>query len=367
MKALLQFRPHLFERPWGGRRLPSLAGAQDAPAGPIGEAWLLADHPKHASVVADGPLAGRAISNLLDDDERGILGTLASRTRHGRFPLMLKLIEAAEALSVQVHPDDATAAELGEDDVGKTEMWHVLEAASGAPLYCGISPEIQCEDFARAIAEQRLDSCLEIREVAAGDSVFVAAGTVHAIGGGILLAEIQQNSNVTYRVYDWGRVGADGRPRALHVEKALRAIHFGVSPAQPAIPLAKSASTGGEIHVLAACRHFATEKVALSGECPGDTCGSSFHLLLPIEGDIAVETADACADLHPGAATLVPAGCGTYALRGQGVCLRYYVPGLTRDIIAPLRDAGHGDEDIRRLAGPSADNDLAVELRHRRG
>ncbi|MBM3290832.1 MAG: mannose-6-phosphate isomerase, partial [Candidatus Hydrogenedentes bacterium] len=224
--GILRFHEQYFERIWGGQRLRTLYGKPIPPDKPIGEAWLISDHPSAVSVVADGPHAGRTLHDLIEEDAEALLGPGVKLTPHGRFPLLLKLLDSTDVLSVQVHPDDATAAALGEPDVGKTEMWHVLHADPGAELICGLRPGTTPDQMRAAIASGTLERHLVRFTVKPGDSVYVPAGTVHAIGKGIVLAEIQQNSDLTYRLYDWSRVDASGKARELHVEKGLRATRF---------------------------------------------------------------------------------------------------------------------------------------------
>ena len=363
MHDLLRFTPKLFARIWGGRRLPGIVGQAAPPGQPAGEAWLLSDHPEHSSVVTAGPHAGKTINALLGEDETALLGSGARRTRHGRFPLMLKLLDTAVALSVQVHPDDQCAAALGEDDVGKTEMWHVLEADEEALLYTGLTPGTTRESFSAAISEGVIEARLAARKVSPGDAIIVPAGTVHSIGSGILLAEIQQNSNLTYRVYDWGRNGPGGKPRELHLDKAARAIHFAAPPADFAAPLAYQSADGAtEIYVLAACRHFAAERVHVSGACQGRTRRHSFHLLLALDAGLTVTGTETEVPLEMGHAVMVPAALERYTVTGAGTFLRYYLPNLREDIITPLRAAGYDGGVIAALGGTRPGNDLRAAL-----
>lgn len=359
LPGLLHFQETYVERIWGGRRLTEAYGKKLPEGIPVGEAWMISDHRSCESAVDEGPLAGRTLRQLLEDDAKAVLGRRAELTIHGRFPLLLKLLDAREALSVQVHPDDATARALGEPDVGKTEMWHVLATAPDSRLICGLTAEAKPETFAAAIADGSVERVMDQFPVAPGDSVFVAAGVTHAIGAGVLLAEIQQNSDLTYRMYDWGRVDSAGKPRELHVEKALRATRFGENQGGKTRVLSVSRD-GAEWSYLAACRYFAAIRVALmGGRARHETRGDSFHIILCAEGRIAVSAAGAARTLAPGECALVP-GCQTeFSVEGQGAYLDYFTPDLRRDVVEPLLAAGHDRDAVAALGGPRETSDVA--------
>lgn len=358
---LLRFEEWYAERIWGGTKLGTVLG-KAVPAGKtIGEAWLVSDHPQHESVVAEGRFRGAALRTLLETDAPAILGSHAHLTVHGRFPLLLKLIDAGEVLSVQVHPDDDAARRLNEPDVGKTEMWHVLHADPGSQLICGLNPAATRERFEESIQAGTVEDLMTRFPASADDSVFVPAGTVHAIGQGILLAEIQQNSDLTYRVYDWERVDPEGQPRSLHVDKAVEVTHFGAGHGGPNHPMAY-ALPGAECQVLAACRYFAAEQVQVSGAFTRRLSGHSFHLLLAKDGPLTFcgETEEYV--LRPGEGVLAPGSLPAYHVTGKGRFLDYYVPDLQNDVIAPLLKAGHSHEEIGRLGGVSDSNYLRSVL-----
>lgn len=359
MTPILAFEEEYVPRLWGGTRLGEVFG-KPIPAGrPVGEAWLVADHAQHASIVKDGPHTGRTLRQLLEEDAPGILGTHARLTAHGRFPLLLKLLDAGEELSIQVHPDDAAAVRLREPDIGKTEMWYILEGRPESVIYCGLPPEVDAARFESARRLGRLADMLTKIEARPDTAVFVPAGTVHAIGGGCLLAEIQQNSDLTYRIDDWGRAQPDGKPRELHLEKAMQVIRFGSRHSGAAKPLEYD-RPGARLNVLAACRFFAAEHVAVSGGTAFEIAGESFQLCLGLEGRLAISVQGSERALNPGEALLVTGQSDRMDVRGQGAFLRYYVPDLRRDVMRPLRNAGHRVEDIVALGGDSATSDLAL-------
>jgi len=356
--GLLQFQEIYLGRIWGGRRLETLF-EKSIPAGKsIGEAWLVSDHPSHESVVSNGPHAGKTLHQLLKTNPGAILGDRPSLTPHGRFPLLLKILDAHEPLSVQVHPDDECAKRLQEPDVGKTEMWYVLHADPGSELICGLDPHMTRDGFRKAVSGDTLGKSLKRITVNKTTAVLLTAGTVHAIGKGIALAEIQQNSDLTYRIYDWGRVQENGRPRELHVDKALEAIQFGSRFPGPANPLTYF-DDGVHRSVLAACRHFAAELVTIEERSVRRSLGQTFHIVLTCTGNLTFDDGFSPVVLPPGQAALLPASLGGYIVQGTGSYLDYYVPDLERDIIQPLLAEGFPRACITALGGSPSASDLA--------
>ncbi len=238
----LKLTPRFLQKPWGGRRIESVLGRKLPGHGPIGESWEVHDRDGTSSVVADGPYAGK---------------TLASLRGEKPFPLLVKILDARETLSVQVHPDTDAATRLGGE--AKTECWFVLHAEPGAKVVRGLRDGVTRDDLEQALKDGDVDRCLHAFEVQAGDTVFVPAGTVHTIGAGVLLAEVQQNSDTTYRLHD------HGRGRDLHVREALESVRFGPrSPDKvPAQVLADDGSFRREL--LITCRHFAAEVFVAMG------------------------------------------------------------------------------------------------------
>jgi mannose-6-phosphate isomerase len=221
----LRFEPIYQYRLWGGRRLADLLTAPLPGDGPIGEAWVLSDRDDHESHVANGPLKGRTIGQLLEQSPEQLLGKLARRFR--RFPLLLKFLDAREMLSVQVHPADARTDLLPAGETGKTEAWVVLEAGPESRIYAGLKPGTTADDLRRALTSGTVTDHLVCFTPKPGDGVFIPAGTVHALGGDVVVFEVQQNSDVTFRLYDWDHVDAKtGQPRALQVDQALACIDF---------------------------------------------------------------------------------------------------------------------------------------------
>ncbi|MCX7819291.1 MAG: class I mannose-6-phosphate isomerase [Kiritimatiellae bacterium] len=258
----LRFQPVYQSYIWGGDRIAHKYG-RDLPPGIYAESWEVSDRSEGMSVVAAGPLAGRTLRELMEADPIAMIGREAPGAR---FPLLVKLIDARERLSVQVHPDDATAARWGGEP--KTEAWYVLEAAPGAVLYAGLRPGTDRAALEEAVRTGRIEDLLNVVPVRAGDALFIPAGRVHALGAGILLLEVQQNSNTTYRLYDWGRVGHDGRPRETHVAQAIRAIrwHDTAGPLCAGVPI--GGPPGWQGVRLVACPYFRMERWRITAPAP---------------------------------------------------------------------------------------------------
>lgn len=216
------FQPRFKERVWGGRNLERLYGKPLPTDRIIGESWEITDRPGDVSEITNGSLAGKDLRWLMENHAAQLLGN--ARALNGRFPLLIKLLDAQDKLSLQVHPPSHKAAELGGEP--KTEMWYVAQAVPGAELYVGLKRGVTRAEFERCVQDGSVADCFHRLPVKAGDVMFLPSGRVHAIGAGLVLFEIQQNSDTTYRVFDWNRVGLDGKPRELHLEQSLASIDF---------------------------------------------------------------------------------------------------------------------------------------------
>ncbi len=351
----LTFEPELKEKVWGGRRLGQVLGKALPPDGPIGESWEV----HGGSIVASGAQAGQTLDEVRQQWGEQLLG---SRVSGEIFPLLFKYIDASEYLSVQVHPDDDYAQAHTGYPYGKTEAWYILHAEPGAQLVHGWNAPTTPEEVAEAVRQNRLEDLLEYVPVSNGDIVFVPAGTVHAIGSGVVLSEIQQNSDTTYRLYDWGRVGLDGQPRELHVEESLRTLYYGETDRHKIEPL-EIRENRSRRKVLVACRYFILESIEGSGECDLPHSGS-FELLSPLGASARLCWQGGEATLAPGQTALRPAGLRECSLQAEGdfKLLRMYVPDLRSDVVAPLRSVGYSDEAIAQVGGDSDHSDLRALL-----
>jgi len=311
----MKMRPVMVERVWGGRRLAELFGKPLPPDVLIGEAWELADRPDAQSVVADGPLAGKTLRQVLELHGQAIVGREGVVRRWAaRFGLLVRFIDASDRLSVQVHPDDAHAAAHAPGQSGKTECWIVVHAAPGAWLIHGLKPGTTRRAFADAVAKGKMEECLAVRPVKRGDFVWVPAGTVHALGPGIVAAGIQQNSDLTYRLDDWGRKGPDGKPRDLHIEQALEVIRF-TGEAVPPGGRGKTADEQGlVIEHLVDGPAFSLSRIKVDRRPWAADTGGTCAALIVIAGSARLTTTEGAAAIRAGDTILVPADAGEYAL-----------------------------------------------------
>jgi mannose-6-phosphate isomerase len=275
----LRFEPIFKSMLWGGRRLPAFLNRRPPHEDPIGEAWVLSDVEGSPSVVAEGPLAGATLRELLARDAARIIGRAAAPS--GKFPLLLKFIDARQELSVQVHPNDEQAAKVGPGQFGKTEAWVILDrCAETSKIYAGFAEGVTAEHFRAALAERSTPRTLHSYTPEPGDCVFLEAGTVHAIGANIMLFEVQQTSDITYRLYDWDRVDAKtGQPRQLHVDDGLACADFRRGPCPPVGARIEEAE-GVRHEELVNCRYFSLERkssrvpfrVGMADECRAVVC-----------------------------------------------------------------------------------------------
>lgn len=294
---------------WGGRRFATRLGRELPPGDDFAESWEVVDRPGDQSTVAAGRLAGATLGDLIRDHPAGLLGRHASA---GRFPLLFKFLDASHDLSVQVHPDDERAGRLVPPDKGKTEAWYVIDAAPGSRLWAGLRPGVDRGALAAAVAAGRWEDVLHVVEPRPGDCIFIPAGTVHAIGAGLLVAEIQQSSDVTYRLHDWNRTGPDGKPRPLHVEQGLEATtRFG--PVAPSIP---TPLADPRVRRLVDCPYFRFDEVTLEGDWTADAADTS-QIVVVIEGRVRLDPRWRLPDLVPGSTLLLPAAVGPQELRGD--------------------------------------------------
>jgi mannose-6-phosphate isomerase len=319
----LRFEPILKELIWGGRRLATVLNKPLGAAARYGESWELADHRDDVSRVAEGPLAGATLRDLVRTRGDELLGAAVGRRE--QFPLLVKYIDAHQVLSVQVHPDDERGRRLANDN-GKTEAWVVLHAEPGSRIYAGLHAGVTRGDFARALEAGAVEELLHHFEARPGDCILIPAGTVHAIGAGVVLAEIQQMSNATFRVHDWGRVGADGRPRALHLAEALESIDFAAGPVGPLTPLPESIE-GGTRETLARSPFFALERLRLRGPSRVGR-DDRFTILLGLAGSAEVRRGGSAATVGYGETLLLPASLGACEVvpLGEATILSCIVP-----------------------------------------
>ena len=296
------FEPIFKDRIWGGRELERLY-AKKIPANQLtGESWEISDRPGDASVITNGPLAGKDLRWLMANHAAEILGS-AKPAAAGRFPLLCKILDAREKLSLQVHPPAAKAAELKGEP--KTEMWYVADAAPDASLYVGLQRGVTRADFERKIADGTVADCFHRIPVKAGDTMFLPSGRVHAIGDGLVIFEIQQNSDTTYRVFDWNRVGLDGQPRELHIAQSLTSIDF--NDFEPKLVATKFAGDEIKTRPLVNDPLFNVEAWKLNSGADGLLKPKKLQIVAVTGGQIEIKSGSTIVNLSAGQFSLIPA------------------------------------------------------------
>ncbi len=294
---------------WGGNRLREEYG-KTSDADRIAESWELSCHKDGESIIFNGDFAGKTLSEFIKENGKDVLGKNCDK--FDNFPILIKLIDAKENLSVQVHPDNEYALSV-EGEYGKTEMWYIVDCDPGAELLYGFKSNIGKEEFERRIKDNTLLEVTNSVPVHKGDVFFIEAGTLHAIGKGILIAEIQQNSNTTYRIYDYGRVGADGKPRQLHVEKAVEVTKL-TPPEYPTKAMGEIEQKDGcSVQLLSKCDYFRVNKVCVWEHCVFEASAKSFNSLLVLDGEGEIDGVK----LKKGDSCFIPAGYGEYTFKGK--------------------------------------------------
>ncbi len=341
----LKFRPLLKRYLWGGRRLGTVLGKPLGEGWDYAESWEVVDHGADQSVVGNGALAGTTLRTLVTEHGDELFGRHAERhggrslqrEPHSRFPLLFKFLDCQRDLSVQVHPDDAAASRLDPPDLGKTEAWVILDAHPGSRVYAGLKFGFDRASLAREVARGRTELCLNSFEPRVGDCLYIPAGTVHALGAGLLVAEMQQASDTTYRLFDWNRVGPDGQPRPLHVEQALEAIDYSAHVVTPSRP---KATDRPYVERLVACDKFVLDRWRIDDTRPLAT-DDRFHILSVLSGELFAGTAAAISgrgsatsdqvaviSLIAGQTLLVPASVRDLSVSPRNKCefLDMYLP-----------------------------------------
>lgn len=325
MNAPLIFEPIVKNNVWGGSFLRSRSA--NAPSGPVGESWEIADHGDDSTCISFGSYEGRTLHDIFRD----VCGQAIDPASPCVFPLLLKIIDPKDDLSVQVHPDDAYAGRQKAGELGKTEAWYVLEAEPGAKIYRGLQPGTTREQFAAAIEAGNCEKLLKSVPVKRGDVAFLPNGTVHALCAGVRIAEIQQNSDTTYRVYDYNRKGLDGRPRALHIEDALAVSNFDDFPGSD-LCTPKVLPTVNCLHEqYAFCDKFAFEKLsAFSDTVKLDTGKKGFHIITVLSGELRITTAGGSVERRSYDSCMIPADAGAYTINAthDAAALFFYRPVL---------------------------------------
>ena len=310
----LRFQRVFLEKVWGGRALERQPGIELPEGKRIGETWELVDRRDANSVVSAGPFEGARLEEVMQRAGEDLLGRARPNVR-GRFPLLVKYLDASEALSVQVHPDDETAARLGGDAEGKTEAWYFLGVEPGGAVYSGLAPGVGEDEVRAAAGRSELVPLLARYEVEPGQGLTVRGGTVHAIGAGVTLLEVQQNSNTTYRLYDWDRLGLDGKPRETHGSLAIASIDFARGAVPPHTPDRLPSASGLVISEVSRTEHFAMQRLEVTLPVDRDT-GGQFLVYASAAGSGMLQGPRGSFEVQvdPGDVWLLPASLGAHRL-----------------------------------------------------
>lgn len=298
---------------WGGTRLKTDFG-KVTDLDKVAESWELSCHKDGCSVIQNGEFAGMTLPEYIEKQGKAVLGDDCQSFEY--FPILVKLIDAKQSLSVQVHPDNEYAMRV-EGEYGKTEMWYIVDCDPGAELLYGFKDKITKEEFRRRIEDNTLLEVTNSVKVQKGDVLFIDAGTLHAIGKGILIAEIQQNSNTTYRIYDFGRLGADGKPRELHIDKAVDVTRL-EPPTRTTKPQGETQQHDGyQSTLLASCEYFTVTRMNVENSVSLNADNKSFHSLLCLDGQAVISCGGEELAIKKGESIFLPAGTGAYTVTGR--------------------------------------------------
>ncbi len=311
----LKFTPILKDKIWGGQKLNSLLSKQSKSSN-LGESWEISDVEGDTSIVSNGKLKGKSLKYLLESFGSDLIGKQNYRIFRNKFPLLIKFIDAKEDLSIQLHPNDKLAAER-HDSFGKTEMWYVMQADEDSNLIVGFNQEVSPEKYLKHLKDKTLTEILNFDKVKKGDTYFIEVGRVHAIGAGVMLAEIQQTSDVTYRVYDWDRVDDDGNERELHNDLAIDAIDFDM-PDDFRVNYSKKENQSNQ---MVSCPYFTTNYLEVTGTLKKEENIDSFFIYICVEGEATIHANGKSEQLKKGETLLLPAAIEDYEIYSKKATL----------------------------------------------
>lgn len=338
----LKFKPVYKDYVWGGRNFENLGKL--LPEGIVAESWEVSCHKNGPSIVANGEYEGTPLPGLIKLLGRELIGTELPDKDLEKFPLLVKFIDADKNLSVQVHPDDSYAWANENGEYGKNEMWYIIAAKPGAKLVYDVKPGVTQEEFSKAVRDNKIEDCLKSIEVFPGDTINIPSGVVHAIGQGIMLAEVQQNSDTTYRVYDYGRTD-----RPLHIEKALQVIDFNAAERKEKYEGLKLPLGGDSFKKnLVATDYFSVELYDINGSVAESAGGGKFYIYTFFEGAGTMEWDAGSMEVKAGESVLIPAALGKYALTGSIKALKCFVPNIQNDVLEPLLKSGYSRDEIKK-------------------
>ncbi|MDE2997468.1 MAG: class I mannose-6-phosphate isomerase [Gemmatimonadota bacterium] len=306
LPSVLPLKPYLREMIWGGRGLREQFDKPLTPGRLYGESWEVSAYPNMESMVAAGPFSGRSVRDLVESHGRDLLGAEVFDRYGGEFPLLVKLLDARQDLSIQVHPDDAYARMKRPGEFGKMEAWYVLRSENGR-IACGLKPGVDRSAFVDAVDNNRVSDAVEFFDARPGDVVFIPPGTVHALCAGVMVYEVQQSSDVTFRIFDYNRPGADGKPRELHLDDALAVINF-EGPRRTPVASATLHSTSPGHTLLVEAEHFLLERFTPSGSGAGHPPRASVSAVTFIQGSVVIQGGGDAYRAGKGDTFLIPTG-----------------------------------------------------------
>lgn len=342
----LKINPIPQEKVWGGTRLREVFH-RESESDHLGESWDVSVRDDAMSVVANGPEAGKTLEELFQENPEGYLGTEIPTDEI--FPLLVKLLDADDDLSIQVHPNDAQAKELDYYPKGKSEMWYVLRSPDDGELIVGLKDGVTPEDYEKAVENGTVDTVFAKLKVEPGDVINIPPGLIHALTKGGMVAEIQQNCDITYRIYDYGRLGLDGKPRDLHLDKALKVSDFDGRVSKEKVKGIQIAGDNETTTYYIVNPIFAVLLEDVTGEVQKKVNPAHFLIYTCVEGNGTLTSNGTEVDIQYGDSVFLPAGLENYTLKGTMKLLASFVPtNMERDIVTPLRNAGISEEEIEK-------------------
>jgi mannose-6-phosphate isomerase len=348
----LKFEDNFKEKIWGGSALGDILGRKVAKGQKIGESWEISEHNSGPSIIANGEQRGKALSEIVKQNPSAVLGKRLSGL-YGKLPLLFKFIDANDKLSIQVHPDD-TYAEIHENSLGKTEAWYVVHAEANAKIICGLKRPLTRSEVEKGIVDGQIENMLREYSVKTGDCFFVPAGTVHAIEAGLVIYEVQEVSDVTYRLYDRGRVGDDGRPRDLHLEQSLSVMNFNDTEDHKTVPVSITYEWGRR-DIIAACDYFVLSRYSINRKHSFHT-NDNFKVITLLSGEMNIEYNDGMVHQFRGESVLIPAALDKFTLHsanGSAEALITEVPIDKKNTIDEFTKSGISKTQLTKLGGLS--------------
>lgn len=345
----LKFEPIYKRKIWGGRNLSDNFN-RSLPSGLIGESWEISARKNEESRVINGRFKGETLTDIIKKEKVNILGLNTKEDYFSNFPLLIKILDANTKLSVQVHPNDKYASKFeGKSELGKTEMWYIIDAKQNSKIIYGIKDNVNKKDFKNYIKNGKIKEKLKEINVEPGDVIYIPSGTVHAIGEDILVAEIQQNSDTTYRVYDWDRLDENGNTRKLNIKSALEVINFNNKCNAKAKGL-KIKKNGYIKNICVACPYFITEILDISKKYKGNTKFKRFYIYMAIEGEAKLKYSNDEINIYAGETILLPADIGVYEIIGNCKLIKTYIRDIDK-LKLELKNKGFSDKQIQMIKG----------------